>query len=206
MASESGTQVEAQSRRGKEAVALATLFLALVPACAATPVQKAQADFASAREEHTRDKLVERGKGFAAFGDLTRAEEYLVAALDQGASPKDVLPTLVDVCVRGGRYRSAIVHAENHLRKFPHDHQTRVMVGTLYVALGETKDARANLEKVIEEKPDNARAHYLLGVLARDSENDVVGADRHFREYIRIEPNGAHAEEARESMLKKVPQ
>lgn len=171
-----------------------------------TPAQKAQADFASARDEHTREKLVERGKAFAEIGDLTRAEEYLVSALDQGASPKDVLPTLVDVCVRGGRYRSAIVHAENHLRKFPHDTQTRVVVGTLYVAIGETKDARANLEKVIEQKPNSARAHYLLGVLARDAENDVVGADRHFREYIRIEPNGAHAEEARESMLKKVPQ
>ena len=54
-------------------------------------------------------------------------------------------------------------------------------------------------------RPDDAKAHYALAILARDSENDVVGADRHFREYLRIEPNGAHAEEARASLLRRMP-
>jgi hypothetical protein len=50
-----------------------------------------------------------------------------------------------------------------------------------------------------------AEAHYLLGVVSRDADNDVVAADRHFREYLRLEPNGSHVEEAKSSLLRRVP-
>jgi uncharacterized protein HemY len=160
---------------------------------------------ATFKKEATTDKLLDRGKAFAALGDSTRAEEYLAAALDQGADPREVLPLLLQVCVQTGRYRSAIQHGENHLRKHPDDVRTRFVVGTLYVALGETKDAKSNLETVVSARHDDAKAHYALAVLARDTENDAVGADLHFREYLRIEPTGAHAEEARASLLKRMP-
>jgi hypothetical protein len=42
-------------------------------------------------------------------------------------------------------------------------------------------------------------------VVAREKK-DWVGADKHFREYLRIEPNGKHVEEAKGSLLHKVPQ
>jgi tetratricopeptide (TPR) repeat protein len=208
---------------------------------------------ASVRQETNAATLVERGRGFASVGDHTRAEEYLAAALDAGANPREVLPLLVDVCVRTGRYRSAIQHGENQLRKHPNDLRTRVMVGALYVAIDDGKHARGHLEHVVSkpgdvvnraETDDNgdadggarpvttertsstprdvqhrdvptpniarpeplfAQAHYLLAVVARDTENDVVEADRHFREYLRIEPNGSHAEEAKSSLLKRMP-
>ena len=170
-----------------------------------TPAEKAQADMATFRKEATTENLVDRGRGFAAVGDTTRAEEYLAAALDQGASPNEVLPLLLQVCIQTGRYRSAIQHAENHLRKNPEDVRTRFVLGTLYAALGETQDAKSTLEKVIAVRPDESKAHYALAVLARDNESDVVSADRHFREYLRIEPEGSHAEEARASLLKRMP-
>ena len=160
---------------------------------------------ATFKKEATTDKLVDRGRAFAAVGDTTRAEEYLAAAIDQGADPREVLPLLLQVCVQTGRYRSAIQHAENHLRKHPTDMRTRFIVGTLYVAIGETKDAKNALDMVVTAQPDDSKAHYALAVLARDNESDVVAADRHFREYLRIEPNGAHAEEARASLLKRMP-
>ncbi|MBX3263048.1 MAG: hypothetical protein KIS78_07200 [Labilithrix sp.] len=171
---------------------------------------------ASVRKESDATTLVERGKGFAALGDHTRAEEYLASGIEAGADPREVLPLLMEVCVKTGRYRSAIQHGENHLRKHPHDVRTRLMVGTLYAAISESKHARAQLERVVQAEAAEAgaasgrptelqaQAHYLLAVVARDSENDVVEADRHFREYLRIEPRGSHAEEARSSLLKRI--
>jgi tetratricopeptide (TPR) repeat protein len=208
MASEPRSTVEAEGRYRTQDVAFWFAAFAIglaLPACAHTPAEKAEQDIQSLRTEHSKDNLTERGKAFAAVGDLTRAEEYLAAALDQGATPKEILPLLLDVCVRGGRYRSAIQHAENHLRRNPNDYSTRLVVGTLYAALAEVKDAKRELETVVEARPNDAQAHYVLAVLARDNENDVVSADRHFREYLRIEPNGAHAEEARASLLKRMP-
>lgn len=159
---------------------------------------------ASVRKETDAKTLVERGKAFAALGDPTRAEEYFAASLDAGADPRVVLPMLMDVCVRDGRYRSAIQHGENHLRKHPHDQETRLMVGALYVAINEGARARAQLEQVTAPPRSQARAQYLLGVVARDSENDVVAADRHFREYLRLEPAGPHSEEARGALMIRV--
>jgi tetratricopeptide (TPR) repeat protein len=230
MALEPGTQAEAEDRRGLgQIAAIALLFVGTTLACAPTPAQKVEADIASVRQENNAKTLVERGKAFAAVGDHTRAEEYLASGLDAGADPRDVLPLLLEVCVYTGRYRSAIQHGENHLRKHPNDLRTRVIVAALYVAINEGKQARAQLEQVVS-KPDTAedegdggapverpssnaahteplkaQAHYLLAVVARDSENDVVEADRHFREYLRIEPNGSHAEEAKSSLLKRMP-
>ncbi len=156
------------------------------------------------RAEHSAANLLERGRAFAEVGDLTRAEEYLASAIDQGADRREALPLLIDVCVRGGRYRSAIQHAENHLRKQPRDLRTRLVLGTLHYAVGDMAEAHAALEQLLEERPNEARAHYVLAVMARDNENDVVAADRHFREYLRIAPAGDHAEEARASLLKRV--
>jgi tetratricopeptide (TPR) repeat protein len=235
MALEPGTQVEAQGRRGgRNPIArwltLPALSFAAIAASCASPAAKAEAEIASVRKEADAKTLVERGKAFAAMGDHTRAEEYLASGIEAGADPRDVLPLLMDVCVKTGRYRSAIQHGENHLRKHPHDSGTRVMVGALYAAINESKQARLQLEKVVQADAGeaassdrdadagapaggpvvphparlHAQAHYLLAVVARDSDNDVVEADRHFRAYLRIEPNGSHAEEAKDALLKRV--
>lgn len=206
MASEPRSTVEAQGRRAAQNLGLFATALSLgLLACAHSAADKVKADLETLREEHSKEKLVNRGKGFAAVGDLTRAEEYLAAALDEGADPKDILPLLLDICIRGGKYRSAIQHAENHLRKHPSDHATWLVVGTLHAALGEDREAKDALQRVVEARPDDAQAHYVLAILARDNENDVISADRHFREYLRIEPNGPHADEARASLLKRMP-
>lgn len=212
-------------------MAHALLLVFGLAACGPTRAQKVEADIASVRNEANAQTLYERGKAFAAIGDHTRAEEYLAAAIEEGADPRVVLPLLMDVCVRTGRYRSAIQHGENHLRRHPNDLRTRIVVGALYAAINEGKHAREQLEHVVATAPEpdgtegeagaegdprpaagrppperlKAQAHYLLGVVARDTENDVVEADRHFREYLRLEPNGSHAEEAKSSLLKRVP-
>jgi tetratricopeptide (TPR) repeat protein len=174
-------------------------------ACAASPGDRVAADVKTVKEEQTPVKLIARGRAFASVGDYTRAEQYLAAALEAGADPKEVLPTLIKVCVADKRYRVAIDYAEPVLKKRPRDHRLRFVVASLYTAIGEPRIAREHMLLVIEEHPDHAEVHYALAVLLKNEEGDPVKADHHFREYLRIKPQGPHAEEARGSLLKDVP-
>lgn len=157
-----------------------------------------------AEGERTPDKLVERGKGFYDVGDLTRAEQYFAAALTAGAPEKDVLPLLLRVCVEAKRYRVAIGYAEPVLHKHPDDYRLRMLVASLYAAVDDFGAAQQQLETVLSQHPDDASAHYALAVILHDELHQLLDADVHFREYLRIEPNGPHAEEARSLLLKEV--
>lgn len=177
----------------------------LVAGCGATAGEKMKADVTSFQKEQTPDKLFERGKGFASVGDWTRAEEYLAAAIEAGADERKVMPVLLQVCAADHRYRVAIAYAEPYVQKHPDDVATHFVLGTLYAAVGEAVQAKSELGRVLAAKPNAANAHFALAVVMRDHDNDLVAADRHFREYLRLEPRGQHAEEARASLLKEVP-
>ncbi len=163
-----------------------------------------KADVATYNREHTADKLVDRGKGFAAVGDYLRAEEYLADAMNQGADQKKIMPLLLEVCIREGRYRLAAQYAKDYLVAHPNDVRVRLVLASLYSATADFKLAKAEFERVLDARPNDPQAHYALAVLLRDAEQDVVGADQHFREYLRLDPKGQHVEEARSSVLHRV--
>jgi tetratricopeptide (TPR) repeat protein len=188
----------------RAALAAAVGLWVALPACASSRGDKAREAERTVRAEQTPAKLVERGKLFAQVGDYTRASQYLAAAIDAGANPDEVLPHLMRVLVVSGRFRTAIQLGEQELVKRPENHALRFLVGTLQAAVGRNDLAREHLERVVEAQPKHAGAHYALAVLLRDAEADPVGADRHFRVYLELDPRGVHAEEARGSLLKEV--
>ena len=154
--------------------------------------------------EQTPDKLFERGKGFASVGDLTRAEQYLTSALDRGGDADKIAPVLLQVYIDGQRFRLAIEFCERSLQKNPKNLKLRFLLGTLDNAIGDGSSAREAFETVVQSDPNHAEAHYSLAVILRE-EHNADGADRHFREYLRISPKGPHAAEARGSLLTHVP-
>jgi tetratricopeptide (TPR) repeat protein len=190
--------------RGALVAALALSALG-VGACATTPAGRVKADMAVMKQEGGADKLIDRGKAFANVGDTTRAEQYFSAAIISGADERVVVPLLLEVCVQDGRYRVAIQYAETYLKSHPNDLRVRFVLGTLYSAVNEPEAARRALSLVVDARPEDADAHFALGVLLRDADHDYAGADRQFREYIRLKPRGSHAEEAEASLLKSVP-
>lgn len=184
---------------------LAALLATSAVACAPKPKEsKISRDVKIVKEENEPSKLFERGKAFHAIGDLTRAEQYYAAAMQSGYPEAKVLPLLLRVCIEGNHYQVAIDYAEPVLKKTPADHKLRLLVASLYTAVGQHSKARAHYERVLVDHPDEATAHYALGVLLRDEFHDRVGADLHFREYLRVAPDGAHVEEAKGSLLKEV--
>lgn len=194
-------------RRRTPAVAALGLCLGLswgLCACAASQGDKMRADMREAQAEQTSVKLVERGKAFAGTGDTTRAEQYFAAAISHGGDERIILPMLLTVCIQDGRFRVAIEYASTYLKGHPNDTRVRLLLGTLYSAIGDAPPAHRELQRVLDARPGDIDAHYALAVLSRDNENDPVSADRHFREYLRLAPNGPHAEEAQASLLQSV--
>lgn len=180
---------------------LAILGALAVPACASRPADRVARDVSTVRTERAPDKLVARGTAFASVGDLTRAEQYLAAALDAGADPDVVLPRLLRVCINSGNHRAAIGYAAPLLQRHPDDANLRFVVAELRAATGDPGGARADLERVVALDPDAPAPHFAFARLLRDQLRDPVGADREFRAYLRVAPAGEHADESRASLL-----
>jgi len=185
--------------RALAAIALTALA---VGGCNAGPGAAVAADVKTARAEQTPEKLIARGRAFANVGDYTRAEQYLSAALESGAPSEVVLPILLKACIAENRFRAAIAYAEPQLKTRPDDFRLRFLLASLYASVGETDAALEHLKSVAKSKPDYAEVQYAMAVLLRDAEHDLIRADTHFREYLRLEPGGRHAAEARGSLLK----
>jgi Flp pilus assembly protein TadD len=184
-------------------VPLVALVSLACMACGASPGNRVANDLSAVRSERTPDKLVARGMAFAQVGDLTRAEQYLAASLDAGANPDVVMPKLLRVCVAAGHDRAAIDYATPQLRLHPKDTHLRFVVAELRALTGDAAGARADLEQVLSEEPKASAPHFAYGRLLRDQLGDVRGADREFRAYLDLAPDGEHAEEARAA---RVPQ
>lgn len=188
---------------GLRRVAQAAFFVATLAACGSGEKDRLKTAQAVDNEQ-TPENLFITGQNFAVVGDTTRAEQYLAAAIDRGADPKKVLPLLLEVCVRDGRFQMAIEYARPYVEKHPNDSNVRYLLATLYSAVGDGQHAREEASSVVEARPNDADPHFLLGTLLRD-QKDLVGADKQFREYLRIAPHGAHSDEARQALLKEVP-
>lgn len=185
-------------------VAFFAFFVLSSAGCAQSAQRRASADMEVIRSETSPAHLQGRGDSAAMAGDLTRAEQYFVAALRAGGDERALTKRLFVVCVADGRFPAAASYGEDYLRKHPGDTELRYALGTVYIALGDAPIARSTLEQVVEERPELAGAHYALATVMRGQGDALLEADRHFREYIRLEPDGPYAEAARASLLKSV--
>lgn len=76
------------------------------------------------------------GQASARRGDSVRAAQYLELARQAGHPEADVLPVLLDICIRSRRYRAALAYAERHLAAYPASATLWRLVNTLRAALG----------------------------------------------------------------------
>jgi tetratricopeptide (TPR) repeat protein len=185
--------------------AAAVLALAVaVGGCAAPSKTATQTANAKSPEEADPVFLYQRGRDFGARGDLVRAEQYFAAALAAGGDENTIMPELLRVCVASRHYRLASEYAETALARHPTNARLRFLAGALGVTLGDTVRARERLERAAHELVDNAEIQFAVAVFFRDEMSDRVAADAYFREYLRLAPEGQHAEEARASMMERV--
>jgi tetratricopeptide (TPR) repeat protein len=138
-------------------------------------------------------------------GDSLRAQQYLRVALQSGGDERKIVPRLLGLFIADGQYRAAIDQGEHHLRRHPDDRPTRLLLSTLYTAIGEDDHAVAQFEQVLHGEPNDAYAHFALASLLYERGGSALRADEHFRAYLLLEPHGEHAAEARGLLLQAVP-
>jgi tetratricopeptide (TPR) repeat protein len=143
----------------------------------------------------TADELFALAVSQARQGDLLRAEHYFSAARQKGYDEAAVLYWLVRVCISGGRYQSALGHASEYLRDHPHDWSLRLVVASIYEALGDLARARHELELIVWAEPNQALPRYRLAVLYRTWLSDAELARPHLQAYLTLSPGGPHAAE-----------
>jgi Tfp pilus assembly protein PilF len=174
-------------------------------ACATTREARRQRDQEELKKETDPRQLIAFGHAAAAAGDMTRAEQYLVTALKAGGDEKTIVPLLLVVCAADHRYPGALEYAENYLNRHPEDADVRFAASSIYAAVGDRVRARIGFERVVAQRPEWAEAHYGLATVLQEEGAEPVAADKHYREYLRLQPEGPYAEAAREHLLKTVP-
>src|SRR6476620_6749994 len=67
-------------------------------------------------------------------------------------------------------------------------------------AQGDFERAVNLYEAALDDSPRGAEVHYKLALLYDDKLNDPVSALHHFKRYLALNPNGAHAKEVKDSI------
>jgi predicted Zn-dependent protease len=172
---------------------LFALVMCIAPACGGAQDRRLAAPAGDPLTEVSSRALFERGVSLALAGDYIRAEQYLSAARDRGHAPAEVVPKLIEVCVAGSRYHTALAHATSYLEQTPSDWSLRLLVASLHLAVQNPASARRELARVVEEHPGEPTAHYLLATVSSDHMGDPTVAAHHYRRYLELSPDGDHA-------------
>jgi predicted Zn-dependent protease len=182
----------------------AGLCASLVLGCGTAPT-KAQKERQAFKQETSADELFKKGQAAAAVGDLTRAEQYFVAARKAGGDERKIIQRLLVVCIADQRYPVALEYAEQHLHRHPGDVDVQFAAASIYAALGDTTHARRILEGVVRSRPEWSEAHYALATVLREEGVAPGLADVHDLEYLRLSPKGPLAARARARLSKATP-
>jgi tetratricopeptide (TPR) repeat protein len=137
------------------------------------------------------------GLALARRGDLTRAQQYLSAALDKGYDETIVVPELVKVCVASSRFRAALHYAEPYLLKHPEDAGMNYVVGTIHLALGNVQQATKTLNGALQPSLLMIDAAFSLALIAH-KEGNAPQARVHLLHYLQVKPKGRYAARASE--------
>lgn len=141
-------------------------------------------------------ELYALGVQLSQAGDSVRAEQYLAAALDRGYPEAQALPALISLCLRQSRLRSALLYGIPYLERHPDDVPLRYLLAAVLLGLVQPDRAYAELGQVLIRQPAHASALYLRAVTARDHLRDAAAARADFTRYLKVAPDGIHADEA----------
>ncbi len=130
-----------------------------------------------------------------AAGDLNRAHSEYVAFLSLA------LHRLGDHRANAGDFKRAVSLFEEALPLTPDDFSLRLDYAAACLRVGEQAKAKATAEKVLEDDPGNAQAHFLLGRIELRMD-DAEAAKQHLETAVQLDPTYEHGYELAQAYLK----
>ncbi len=104
----------------------------------------------------------------------------------------DALRNLAKVLNWAGKHTEAGPLAIKALQTLPNDPECLFLSAVYFKSIGKTKQAIDHFRKTLENKPDYAEAHQLLGATLVD-ERQLAEALVHFKQLVELTPNDADA-------------
>ena len=130
------------------------------------PYREAQSDGAEAR--------FERGLQLAQAGELPAAEQELRAAVKLRASDPEYLTSLATVLAIEKKIEESTVLFEKALKIRPSDWRSRRDLSANLWQLRRYADAKRHLKLVLQERPADAQAKLLLGLVSEKTGDDAT--------------------------------
>ncbi|PYX57670.1 MAG: hypothetical protein DMG76_11070, partial [Acidobacteria bacterium] len=152
--------------------------------------------------KQTKSDLSDNSEGYRMLGDFYFANGDLdKATTEYGAlhqdHPKDiqVKKNYIQLLILKNRLDEAAKLNSEILRVNPRDVEGLVYRGQMQIRQGDPNGAADSLQTAIKNDPDNAVAHYQLGV-AFDQQHNSARAESEWREAVRLRPDLSDAQRA----------
>lgn len=137
---------------------------------AACPLGAAQAQPAEVRDHAAK------GLEYAGRGDFEAAERELRQSVEQASKDPRILGALGGVLAKLGKIEESNIYLEQALALDPGDTVTRRNLATNQWRIGRLDAARGNLERVLQAKPGDQQAIFLLGMVAENQHDHARAA------------------------------
>jgi tetratricopeptide (TPR) repeat protein len=133
------------------------------------------------------------GDYYFAIGDLDKAVSEYSSLYQQHSSDPVTKKNYIQLLILKNRVAEAKKLNEEVLKSNPNDGEALVYRGQIQIREGQAHEAADTLQQVLHNEPDNAIAHYHLGV-ALDLMGDVSRAEGEWRNAVRLKSSLADAE------------
>ena len=141
------------------------------------------------------------GTAYMDSGQLDKAESTLRKAVGLNSKRSEAYFALGEVYRQQKKYAEAEKIALEGLKILERSWQGHFILGRIYYDTGDLPKSGRHVAKTLQLKPDLAEAHLLGGNILLRARN-AQDALTEFEEYLRLEPKGKFAPQAREAVAK----
>ena len=142
------------------------------------------------------------GDYYFALGDLDKAVAEYTSLYGDHPDNITVKQNYIQILILKNRLDEATKLNDEILKSNPQDVASLVYRGQVQIRRGDTNAAVDSLQTAVRNEPDNAVAHYQLGI-AFDKQHNEARADSEWREALRLRPDFTDAERALERHMSK---